>query len=320
MISVIKKTAIFICFFISSLIYGEGCFATIMRTPPYLQTPTDTSMIVRWVTSVNCRGYVEYAETREDILNGNAKKIYMFREDGMGIGNTTIHRIVLQTLMPETTYYYRVGSEPVLAYGPHDKDKKFGPAEETEIYSFKTFVPPALSRNYKILFFNDFHYELSDEVRRLLTPDPANYDLAIFNGDFFTDPSTEDEIITWINTYSIFAHSHEIPCIYVRGNHEVKGAAAHLLKKYVEYVDAGRSYGAINMGDMRLIFLDVGEDMLDANTRHAGLAAYEPYRRKQKEFLEKELNSTEFMLAAKRILIHHAPFSLVREINRELPS
>jgi len=74
----------------------------------------------------------------------------------------------------------------------------------------------------------------------------------------------------------------------------------------MDYV-GGKTYGAFNWGDTRIVMLDCGEDKPDSTPVYYDLNDFTQLRQDQAGFLKEELKSKEFKKADKRILIHHIP-------------
>jgi hypothetical protein len=78
------------------------------------------------------------------------------------------------------------------------------------------------------------------------------------------------------------------------------------MRKHFDYV-GGKTYGAFNWGDTRIVMLDCGEDKTDDHKEYSGLNDFTQLRQEQVGFLQEELASKAFKKAEKRILIHHTP-------------
>jgi len=55
----------------------------------------------------------------------------------------------------------------------------------------------------------------------------------VFNGDVLNDPQTERELTDHLLVPMAWFASRSIPCFFLRGNHETRGAFARRLKDYV---------------------------------------------------------------------------------------
>jgi 3',5'-cyclic AMP phosphodiesterase CpdA len=78
----------------------RGSAAEKLIRGPYLQLPTPESMVLRWRTDVETRGYVWYGTNRSQLTNRTQHP-----------GKLGDHVVQLTKLKPATRYYYRVGYE-----------------------------------------------------------------------------------------------------------------------------------------------------------------------------------------------------------------
>jgi len=268
----------------------------VMRTQPYLQNPSETGMTIMWITNVPCRSWVEYGTDTK-----NMKRARTFIEGEM-VANNTINKIRLDDLKPATKYYYRVVSQEITLYRPYKKE--FGDTVRSEISSFTTWDPN--KKDVNVLVFNDIHknFGLLDKLYEQVKG--INYDLIIFNGDCIDDAQTEKDVVETIDYYGQKLGNNAIPSIYMRGNHETRGAYSVLLWDYLDRKD-GKSYGAFTLGNARFVFLDNGEDKPDTHWVYYDMNDFEQHRMNQKFFLEKEVVSKDFKSAERHVLIHHIP-------------
>ena len=98
----------------------------------------------------------------------------------------------------------------------------------------------------------------------------------------------------------------ENPVLYLRGNHEARGAWSWHLHDYLHFLD-GSLYGAFNWGNTRFVMLDFGETRSDDNPQFAHLNRNDLFREQVGGFLKSELCSAPFKNAQHRVLIHHVP-------------
>jgi hypothetical protein len=290
--------ALFIAFSFGKVKADNDC--TIMRTIPYLQTPTQNSMVVRWVTKLDCIGSVEYSTDSTKVANGTATKV-----NGAAT-KTLTHRIKLNNVIAGTKYYYRVCSKFLPC-----NSQVTGTQYYSDIYSFTTLK--ANSQDFKILILNDLHparawyfnyvlYEFMSKASEII--DTTKYDLVVFNGDCSDGFEKEADLIYWLDRFAKFTKSNYIPFVLVAGNHEYDGALADIenqytsmaLKKYIEFVHDGISYGSMKLGNTQLLFLDVGQSNNDNQNYFTN------YRIKQRDYIDSL--STD---ATQKILIHHIP-------------
>jgi endonuclease/exonuclease/phosphatase family metal-dependent hydrolase/predicted phosphodiesterase len=269
----------------------------IFRTPVYLQNPTTDAMTVMWLTSVPAYSWVEYGT---DSLNMQIAKTWV---EGIAMANNKLNRIQLNGLQPGTCYYYRVHSQEITLYQAYRKE--FGHTATTGIRSFTTLDDS--KTDFTAIIFNDLHdiFPLFDKLNEQVKNIPV--DIVFFNGDNISDVQTEEAAVRTISHFTRGIGGDGVPSIFVRGNHEARGAYSPFLWNLLGKVGINHSYGAFNIGDTRFVVLDAGEDKPDNHWVYYGMNDFTQFRKDQAEFLKKEIVSDEFKSAAKRVLIHHIP-------------
>ena len=279
----------------------------LFRTKPYLQNPVNNGMTIVWETTIPAYSWVEYGI---DTLNLKQKRLII---DGQAEFNESIHKIRLEGLTSGQTYYYRVCSQEILQYKAYSK--KFGHTSKSEFYSFT--MPDAGSDSFTAIIFNDLH-QRSDVFQTLLKQvEKVDYDFVVFNGDCIDDPANHDQATRFVSLLTEAVHGDRTPTLFIRGNHEIRNAYSIGLRKHFDYV-GGKTYGAFNWGDTRIVMLDCGEDKTDDHREYSGLNDFTQLRQEQVSFLEQELKSKDFKKADKRILIHHIPLYGCHNLCKEL--
>lgn len=269
---------------------------SLFRTGPYLQNVSGTEATVMWLTTVPCYSWVEWGTT--EALD---EKAYMI-VDGQVTANNTLNKIVVTRLKPGQHYFYRICSREITKYGPYKVE--WGRNQYTEVKSFETADPA--SHTLKCVFFNDLHDYLPTFKALTGQLEGIDYDLSIFNGDCFNDPSHEEGVLNSLKVYNQGIHAAEKPVIYLRGNHEIRGAYSRQWPSLVSN-PGGKQYFALSRGPVRFIFLDCGEDKEDSHWAYSGLNDFEGFRREQAEWLKVEIEKPEFKNAKYRVLVHHIP-------------
>lgn len=136
-------------------------------------------------------------------------------------------------------------------------------------------------------------------------------DLLILNGDVIDhsgDPSK------FANIYEICSRltGGEIPTIFSRGNHDMRGNYA---EKFAEYTPnhLGRTYYTFRLGSIWGILLDCAEDKPDANEEYGYTVCCHPFRLRQTQFLREVIANADKEYAAPgvttRLVISHHPFT-----------
>ena len=266
------------------------------RTKPYLQNPANHGMTIMWETTIPAYSWVEYGT---DTLNLKRVRLII---DGHAEFNESIHKIRLEGLTSGQTYYYRVCSQEILQYKAYSK--KFGHTAKSDFYSFT--MPDSGTDSFTAVIFNDLHQRTAVFETLLKQVKNVDYDFVIFNGDCIDDPANHAQATRFISLLTESVHGDRIPTLFMRGNHEIRNAYSIGLRKHMDYV-GGKTYGAFNWGNTRIVMLDCGEDKTDDHKEYSGLNDFTQLRNEQVVFLKEELKSKEFKKADKRILIHHIP-------------
>ena len=265
-------------------------------TQPYVQNPVNNGITILWETTIPTYSWVEYGTEK-----ANLKRVRLII-DGQAEFNESIHKIRLDNLTPGQTYYYRVCSQEILQYKAYSK--KFGNIAQSDFYTFT--MPEADADSFTAVIFNDLHQRGNVFQALLKQIENVDYDFVVFNGDCIDDPANHEQATRFVKLLTEGVHGDRIPTLFIRGNHEIRNAYSIGLRKHFDYV-GGKTYGAFNWGDTRIVMLDCGEDKTDDHKEYSGLNDFTQLREEQVGFLQDELASKAFKKADKRILIHHIP-------------
>ena len=265
-------------------------------TQPYVQNPVNNGITILWETTIPAYSWVEYGTDK-----ANLKRVRLII-DGQAEFNESIHKIRLDNLTPGQTYYYRVCSQEILQYKAYSK--KFGNIAQSDFYSFT--MPEADTDSFTAIIFNDLHQRGNVFQALLKQVENVDYDFVVFNGDCIDDPANHEQATRFVKLLTESVHGDRIPTFFMRGNHEIRNAYSIGLRKHLDYV-GGKTYGAFNWGDTRIVMLDCGEDKTDDHKEYSGMNDFTELRQEQVGFLQEELASKAFKKADKRILIHHIP-------------
>ena len=270
--------------------------ASLFRTGPYLQNLSGTAATVAWLTRTKCHSWVEWGES--EALGNMAQSVV----DGQITANNTLNKITLDGLEPGKAYSYRICSREIIKYNPYGVE--WGATETSPIKTFST--ADASSDLFTCIFFNDIHDQLP--VFNTLVKNVAglDYDMSIFNGDCFNDPREESRVLDLLESYNHGVNASETPVIYLRGNHEIRGAYSRQWPTLVSN-PGGEQYFSMSRGPIRFVFMDCGEDKLDGHWAYSGLNDFEGFHREQAAWLDKEIEKPEFINAKYKVLVHHIP-------------
>ena len=276
-------------------------------TQPYVQNPVNNGITIMWETTIPAYSWVEYGTDKS-----NLKRVRLII-DGQAEFNESIHKIRLDNLTPGQTYYYRVCSQEILQYKAYSK--KFGHIAQSDFYTFT--IPEANADSFTAVIFNDLHQRPNVFQALLKQVENIDYDFVVFNGDCIDDPANHEQATRFVKLLTESVHGDRIPTFFMRGNHEIRNAYSIGLRKHFDYV-GGKTYGAFNWGDTRIVMLDCGEDKTDDHKEYSGLNDFTQLRHEQVGFIQEELASKAFKKADKRILIHHIPLYGCRNLCKDL--
>lgn len=269
---------------------------------PYLQNIKPNEATIMWVTRKNSFSWVEYGDRN----NLNLK--FFAYQNGLVQANNRVNKITLPRIKAGQTHRYRIVSTEIVAV--NGSQYKFGETIISPIYTFET--PSEAGGDFKMVIFND-HHERSQTIPQLLyrfgySGNDKDFDLVVFNGDVFDDIESEEQLVNQFLIPCVDVFARQTPFLFVQGNHEVRGAFSRQLPDYLGFTD-NQYYHAFTRGSVRVVVLDSGEDKTDDNWEYGGLAAFDQYREKQREWLKREIESPEYKSAAFRVvLIHISPW------------
>ena len=145
------------------------------------------------------------------------------------------------------------------------------------------------------------------QVLPLAFDDMTNADFVVLLGDLVSMVETEADA-QLANKLAHAITKGEIPVIYARGNHEIKGEYAEELYKYVGSKDQQYAY-TVTLGDddVFAVVLDMGEDHEDDWWEYYETAKFDLYRQEQTEMLEKVLAEGEYENYRYRMMVCHVP-------------
>ena len=165
-------------------------------------------------------------------------------------------------------------------------------------YSFRP-IPDVNIRAYMLA---DTHSWVEEPARAAEYFGEGNLDLLILGGDNGNTADDETSVLTMAKIAHIVAKG-EIPVIYMRGNHDTRGAYAEFLSEYVG-TDRGKTYFPVKLGRISALILDGGEDKLDTHEAYGDIADYVAFRYEQLEFIKNVKLDGEI-----KLVMCHVPFA-----------
>ena len=138
-------------------------------------------------------------------------------------------------------------------------------------------------------------------------------DLLILNGDV---PDNSREIKAFVSIHRIVGEvtKGEIPALFVRGNHDLRGLHAEDMADYIP-VRNGFTYYTFRLGPVWGIALDCGEDKPDDHEAYGFTNCCHAFRKRETEYLRQVIRNAGEEYAAEgikyRLVVCHVPFSFV---------
>jgi len=263
---------------------------------PWISSLTGTSATLVWVTDTPCHAEVIYG-TSEPLSSRADNAAHGLLPIGL------VHAVTLTGLQPGTTYTYRAVATRVVKMKAYWPEK--GLSAETPAASFTTFDPRKPSVTFSAV--TDTHEDAARVTALLKLVDPAANDLLVHLGDAFHSLESEDQLFRlWLDPAAKLA-AGSLPLLYVRGNHEMRGAFARAFADYVPTPE-GRFYYTRDHGPVRFLVLDTGEDKPDETNVYSRLNRVGPYRTAELAWLKTQASADARASAAPfRVMLTHNP-------------
>ena len=194
----------------------------------------------------------------------------------------TVHKITVPQEKLDGAKGYSIHAEKMIYRGP------FGGFKEKEISKSYSFRPVNSTDGLVFYTITDAHHARTGAAEAALSVE--NLDFLVILGDSVGMVEYEADV-QFSNRLAHDVTGGEIPVVYARGNHEIKGAYAEQLHQYVGSKNGGFYYW-FTLSDVFGITLDLGEDHNDGWWEYYGTDQFTLYHNEQTRFLE-ELVSTK---------------------------
>jgi len=234
-------TAVFVISLLRCIAAQKGEMPEGMLVGPYLQWPTQTSMVVRWETSRPASSVVEWGE-----------KVPPTRI-ARGPANVHYHEVEIGGLQPETQYFYRVTST-------EDSGEKIA----SDVYTFRTAVRPDSPFAFVVIADSQENPEVVKKIATMAYAQRPNFTLHC--GDLVSDGRIKEH---WTGHY--FPNSavlnRRVPLLPALGTHEKN---AHFYYDYFS-LPAPKFYYKFQYGNADFFVLDSQQDVSPKSEQHRWL-------------------------------------------------
>ena len=211
-----------------------------------------------------------------------------------------VHKITVPQAVLDEAKAYSIHAKQMIYRGP------FGGYTGPEISESYTFRPVNTADGLDYFALSDVH----EAVDAAASAAQVKFDFIVLIGDLVSMVETEKDA-QLANELAHKITSGQVPVIYARGNHEIKGEYAEDLHKYVGARGQDYYYTATLGQDVFVVVLDMGEDHEDDWWEYYGTAQFDLYRQEQTEFLEELVKKGEYQDYRYRLALCHIPIQHV---------
>lgn len=215
-----------------------------------------------------------------------------------------IHRMIVPAKELEKAGGYTICEREII-----QRKAYFSDTEEVKetVFAFR----PVKSGAVRCFHVADAHNRIAEPIRAA-----ANYvaargpiDFLIMNGDVVEDSGKIEHFDT---IYEVAAGitKGEIPIVFARGNHDLRGVFAERIADYCPN-ENGQTYFTFRVGNIWGIALDCGEDKEDWHAEYGNTVCCHVFRERQTEFIRQVIEQKEYLAEGieKRIVVVHNPFT-----------
>ena len=213
-----------------------------------------------------------------------------------------VHKIEVPQAVLDAAGGYTTCARQMIYRGP------FGGYTGETISKTYDFRPVDTSDGLNYFALSDVHEAVDAAVKAATAVEDT--DFIVLLGDLISMVETEKDA-QLANELAHGITGGEIPVIYARGNHEIKGEYSEVLYKYVGSKNQEYYYSVTLGGEVFAVVLDLGEDHADDWWEYYGTARFDLYRQAQTEMLEELLAQGDYENYRYRMALCHIPVQYV---------
>ena len=287
---VVLKCALIVLVIVIAVFEGYGVTVGSRFTyEPVVYAVEDTYQIV-FSTNHPATAWVEVGgEMYYDLYAGSMKS------------NDTVHKITVPQGKLDEAKAYSIHAEKMIYRGP------FGGFKGKEISKDYTFRPVNTADGLVYYTMTDVHHAREGAVPAALSVE--DLDFLVILGDSVGMVEYERDV-QYSNLLAHDVTGGQIPVVYARGNHEIKGAYAERLYKYVGSKNESFYYW-FTLSDVFGINLDLGEDHDAGWWEYYGTDRFGLYREEQTEFLRELAETKPYEDYSYTLVTCHIPIQFV---------
>ena len=213
----------------------------------------------------------------------------------------TVHKITVPQEKLDAAKAYSIHAEKMIYRGP------FGGFKGKAISKSYTFRPVNTADGLVYYTMTDVHHARTGAVAAAKSVE--NLDFLVILGDSVGMTEYEKDA-QFSNLLAHDVTGGQIPVVYARGNHEIKGAYAEVLYKYVGSKNESFYYW-FTLSDIFGITLDLGEDHDDGWWEYYGTDRFTLYHEEQTRFLQELVETKPYEDYRYTLVACHIPIQFV---------
>lgn len=230
------------------------------------------------------------------------KKTYYDEANGVMKSLLPVHRVIVPMKELDDEKEYVVCIRPVIRRKAYFTKTK----EPFELrYDFR----PVPEENIRAYHISDAHNRVKEPVEAAKAF--GDIDFLILNGDVIDHSG---KIQNFSNIYEICSAvtKGNIPVVFSRGNHDMRGKFAERFSEYVP-CQKGKTYYTFKLGSVWGLVLDCGEDKADSDLEYGFTVACHSFRERQTDYIMKVIENAEKEYENKevkiKLIVVHNPFT-----------
>lgn len=229
-------------------------------------------------------------------------KCYYDDVNGIMRSNCTTHRMTVPMEAMDAAGEYKICYRIV-------KERKPYFSEVGDVCEYHSVFYPVKGEPIRFYHIADAHNEVEKPVEAAKAY--GKIDFLILNGDL---PNHSGDISNFTTIHRIASEitGGEIPVVFSRGNHDMRGIYAENIAEHTP-TDHGNSYYTFRLGSLWGMVLDCGEDKCDGHAEYAHTICCTDFRQRQTKWIQSVIDSATEEYEAegvdKRIVICHDPFT-----------
>lgn len=229
------------------------------------------------------------------------EEVYCDEVGGVMRSLHNIHRITVPMAVLDKAGEYTVFSEEMI-----ERKSNFPKTNPEAPQTFK-FKPVSCGKAVKAYHISDAHSRI--EAPKKAAENFGEFDFLILNGDI-PDNSCKIENIENVLVLSGEISKGEIPVVFSRGNHDMRGTYAEYFCDMMPSSN-GKSYYTVRLGGIWMLILDGGEDKLDIHAEYNNTIRCHAFRKRETEFINKILEKGDFNASdiTHKLVISHLSFT-----------